>query len=165
MQTYKAILFLDYDEVLHPDAVYLAKGAVVLRGPDGIGLFESAQVLEAEVEQHHNVNVILSTSWGCRSWLDRALQALPPCLQMRVTGITFYGTIPVPTWQTLTRFEQISRYITQHKHTSWLAIDDDDAGWPPDIRQHLGDTDRDVEIAQCSKIEELRDRLRLIAGT
>lgn len=153
-------LFLDYDGVLHPDAVYLIRGEVVLRGPDGIGLFEWITVLEELLEQYPSVRIVLSTSWVRILGYDNALRNLPVNLQRRVIGATFDPEMAEPqSWSGLTRWEQIQEYVDRHNLKSWLAIDDDDVGWPADMRQHLIHTDADLGVAQRCKIDELRERL------
>ncbi len=61
-----------------------------------------------------------------------------------------------------TRWQQIQRYVNRHRPAHWLAIDDDDDGWPEDKRHHLICTDGDLGLGQRAKINELRERLAAI---
>ncbi len=107
------VLFLDFDGVLHPDEVYLQRGKPVLRC-DGYSLFEHA---------------------------DRQ------ALQERVIGATWHskgafgGHYTWGAWSQTTRYEQIMTYVLRHRLANWIAIDNDDHGWPDDKRHHLVHTD------------------------
>ena len=136
-----SILFLDYDGVLHPDEVYMSKrNGIVLRA-DGHNLFEYAELLADALEQHQDVRIVLSTSWVSVLDFDIAKARLPERLQLRVIGSTCHSTYNKYEWNTLTRYRQIMRYVLRHNLKSWLALDNDDKGWPDDKRHRLIHTD------------------------
>ncbi|MHB8914866.1 MAG: HAD domain-containing protein [Thiobacillus sp.] len=144
-----ATLFLDFDGVLHPNEAYLRTGGVVLLA-DGHALFEYADRLCEILAPYPTLRVVLSTSWvaALRSF-KKAKGYLPPALQAQVVGATWHsgaGRVAGSTWHSsadryewnlLTRFEQIQRYVARHRLPDWLALDDDDIGWPDDQRHRL----------------------------
>lgn len=131
------ILFVDYDAVLHGGEVYLAGKTPFLRA-DGV-LFEHAPLLVKALDGREDVQLVLSTSWVPHLGFDRAKSFLPLALQRKVIGATYHrhAGLHRREWLMLTRYYQISTYVNRHGLRDWLAIDDDDAGWPADLRDHL----------------------------
>lgn len=78
------ILFLDYDGVLHPDAVYQTRRGLELRPPGQ--LLMHADVLETMLDNHPEERIVLSTSWVHLLSFKRAPGVLPSSLQARVIG-------------------------------------------------------------------------------
>lgn len=141
------VLFLDFDGVLHPDEVYLQRGKPVLRC-DGYSLFEHADRLAEILEPYPHVRIVLSTSWvSVFRDFDKAKGFLPQALQERVIGATWHskgafgGHYTWGAWSQTTRYEQIMTYVLRHRLANWIAIDNDDHGWPDDKRHHLVHTD------------------------
>ena len=101
------LLFLDFDGVLHPDAVYLTRRGVELRA-DGALFMWSPHLVEA-LEQQQNVRIVLSTSWARKLGFQRARAALPAELQARVIGATWHSAMgrgwpDFIAWDVQTRF-------------------------------------------------------------
>jgi len=135
------ILFLDYDGVLHPDAVYQTRRGLELRAPGQ--LLMHADVLETILDDHPEVRIVLSTSWVRLLSFKRAHGVLPESLQARVIGATWHSKMPrAPEYgyDLQTRYEQIRAAATRAGMTRWLALDDDpDHSWP----------DRDARLIRC----------------
>lgn len=129
------ILFLDFDGVLHPDAVYLQKGGPVLK-TDG-ALFMWAEHLEEALDQRSDVEIILSTSWVRIRSFERARKALPSKLRALVTGATWHSQVDWTEWSEFTRYQQIRFYLRRRANVEWLAIDDDDEEWGDGDRHRL----------------------------
>ena len=123
-------LFLDYDGVLHPGEVYLVRGKGVVLRNEGHTLFEYADALADALEAHKDVQIVLSTSWVAMLDFKRAKKRLPTRLQDRIKGATWHSSFDRGYWQQLTRFQQIYQYANRHNLSDWLALDDDDEGWP-----------------------------------
>ncbi len=133
------ILFLDFDGVLHPDEVFMSRkipGGVELRC-DGHDLFEHAELLAELLEPHQDVRIVLSTSWVHALSFSRAKERLPERLRSRVKSATWHSAGNKYEWHSLTRYQQILKYVNWHNITNWLAIDNDDHGWPDVKRHHL----------------------------
>lgn len=75
------ILFLDFDGVLHPDAVYLERGRPVLRAEGE--LFMWAGHLVEALAGHSDARIVLSTSWARELRFARARDHLPAELPPR----------------------------------------------------------------------------------
>lgn len=84
------ILFLDFDGVLHPDAVYLRlNGQVELRAEGA--LFMWAVRLAAALQSYPEVRIVLSTSWVRHLGFSRARKALPADLAAKVIGANWHS--------------------------------------------------------------------------
>ncbi|WP_180273678.1 HAD domain-containing protein [Iodobacter sp. BJB302] len=146
------ILFLDYDGVLHADAVYLERGRPVLRA-DG-ELFMWADALAELLKERPHVQIVLSTSWARELRFARARDYLPAELRTRVIGATWHSGMATDDeqrplgretwWDTATRYQQIRRYVDRAGLTQWVAVDDNPEGW--------ADTDRDKLVATDSNL-------------
>lgn len=141
------ILFLDFDGVLHSSEVFVFRRQPVLRA-EGT-LFEHAGRLADALTDRPDIKIVLSISWVPRLGFDRAKSYLPPALQARVIGATWHNHAGLlkNDWLQLSRYVQVENYVRRHRLTHWLAIDDDDHGWPAMERHHLvlcADADRGI---------------------
>jgi HAD domain in Swiss Army Knife RNA repair proteins len=153
------ILFLDFDGVLHPDAVYRVPGrGIVLETallPEEYAntfLFCYRPFLESVLADFPKVSIVLSTSWVATLGFDRSREQLSQALRARVLGAT-YHRVYTPKWHDQTRFEQILEYVARHRLGSrWLAIDNDHEGWPDSQYDHLVLTDDHAGLGGCSNV-------------
>lgn len=159
-ESHHPTLFLDYDGVLHPDAVYREGGRIVLRA-DGFRLFEWVGVLEDLIAPYPALQVVLSTSWVQVLGFDVAYSHLSEGIQQRVVGATWYQTAP-RRWNRLSRYEQIRHTVERHHLCSWLAVDDDGAGWGAEHRDNLILTDPLLGIGANAAQRELREKLERV---
>lgn len=163
-------LYLDFDGVVHPDAVFIERGGRIVLRRDGIALFEWSPLLVQALAPHPDVRIVLSTSWVRVTSFDYAKSQLPPELQRRVIGATYhtrmregcenrrYATEP---FALLSRFKQIHQHVQRHGVERWLAIDDDAEHWPDGHRANLVETDGELGLAEPGKVEELARKLEL----
>lgn len=131
------ILFLDYDGVLHPDAVYLVGGKPVLRAEGE--LFMWAALLVDALAGSPEVQIVLSTSWSRELRFSRARDYLPSELAARVIGSTWHSAMATDDeyrplgrdtwWDRASRYQQIRRYVDRAELAEWIAIDDRPEGW------------------------------------
>ena len=140
------ILYLDFDGVLHADCAYRTKHGILLKGPGT--LFQYAAGLAAVLEPHPEIQIVLSTSWVRELGFDKAKSHLPVPLQDRVIGATYHSAFESrnspwfevdagTAWLSLTRYQQIARHVARHNITDWLALDDDNEGWPAEKNHRL----------------------------
>ncbi|WP_445147262.1 HAD domain-containing protein [Dyella sp. Tek66A03] len=136
------ILYLDFDGVLHHYDVYLDhRNRAVLRGMGT--LFEYAEYLEQVLAPHPGIEIVLSTSWVRTKGFDRSRKKLPVNLRSRVIGATWHSRFEADDelmyWWVhhASRYEQITRDVARRKPSEWIALDDDDEGWPAEARSHL----------------------------
>lgn len=159
-------LYLDYDGVLHPDAVYREKDRIVLRR-DGLSLFEWAPLLDETLAGFPGVQIVLSTSWVRVLSFATAKTWLPAGLQARVVGATYHSEMRPPSMNRydpepfvlLTRYEQILQHVQRHSIERWIALDDDHEHWPADQRHRLVALDGELGIAEPGKLSELAQKL------
>lgn len=153
------ILFLDFDGVLHPDEAYFVRGKVVQLRADGHTLFEHAELLAEVLDAHQDVHVVLSTSWVQALGFNAAKARLPEQLQARIMGSTWHSAGNKYEWNALTRYQQIMRYVLRHNVQDWLAIDNDDYGWPANKRHLLVHTDDWMGLGSDVSLDELKEKL------
>lgn len=163
------VLFLDFDGVLHPDAVYLLlNGKIELRSAGE--LFMWAPQLIGALTAHPDISIVLSTSWVRNLGYQKARKALPMELGRRVIGATWHsamsrGSTDYIPWDNQTRYEQIAAWLARRpQHTGWLAIDDDAHGWPSYLRKHLIMTDPARGVSAPEALAELVDKLQPCGG-
>jgi hypothetical protein len=75
---FRRFIFLDYDGVLHHEAVYVHPTKGIYIREQGFTLFEWMPILDELLEAHPDVGIILSTSWAqvkSFSYVERALRA------------------------------------------------------------------------------------------
>lgn len=140
------VLYLDYDGVLHHDAVYRSpKRGIHIdssRAP-GRRLFEWTEFLIQAVQPFPRLEIVLSTSWVRVLGYTRARSYLPAELNSRVVGATFHrrahkadsireGGILVPA-----RGLEVLRDVRRRQPKQWVALDDTDDGWPAEHRDRV----------------------------
>lgn len=161
------LIFLDFDGVLHPDAVYLdLSGRVELRAEGE--LFMWADALSAAIEPYPEANIVLSTSWVRNVGFHRARNALPANIAKKVVGATWHSAMgkcwpDSILWDTQSRFEQIASYLSRlYAPCPWIAIDDDDRGWPLEKRSNLVRTEGELGLSEERAKLELNARLQAL---
>lgn len=157
--TQPKILFLDFDGVLHPDAVFMTQKGPILRAQGT--LFMWAGLLADVLYDFPQVRVVLSTSWVRHLGFSRARSYLPDPIKERVIGATWHsemgkGWVDQNWWDTASRYEQICRYANRAHLPSWVSIDDDSEGWPTDALGYLVCCDGQLGLAQAGRIDDLR---------
>ena len=153
------LLFLDFDGVLHPDAVYLTSRVVELRAAGE--LFMWAPLLVEVLAPHQDLRIVLSTSWARNLGFHRARSVL----QARVVGANWHSATGkgwpdfIP-WDMEPRFEQIQSYLSRlSAPASWIAIDDDDRGWADADRGRLILTDPNKGLSAPETLAQLAQKL------
>ncbi|WP_178114818.1 HAD domain-containing protein [Pseudomonas saliphila] len=161
------LIFLDYDGVLHPDAVYRRlNGHIELRAPGE--LFMWAPVLIEALAPYPDLSIVLSTSWVRELGFRRALAFLPAHLAERVIGGTWHSAMSTTTdgiieWDQQSRYDQISAHLNrQTVAMPWLAIDDDAVGWPSGQHQSLVHTDPMLGLSSTETQLRLQEKLRAL---
>lgn len=158
------VLFLDYDGVLHPDAVYRTRQGLVLMR-EGVSLFEWVRILEEALAPHPEMRIVLSTAWVRVLGFDEARGRLPEALQERVVGATWHSRMDRAEWQALSRFGQVLRYVQRHRVAHWLAVDDDAQDWARECHGNLVHTHAEFGLSLASTRAELREKLARLAGS
>lgn len=162
------ILFLDFDGVLHPDAVYLERGNPVLRAEGE--LFMWAGLLADMLASHEDVKIVLSTSWARELRFARARDHLPKALRSRVIGATWHSAMATDEgygsrgretwWDHATRYQQIRRYVNRARLVDWIAVDDNPEGWAEADQGRLIHTDSERGLSDPHALSRLSALLR-----
>jgi len=155
-----ALLFLDYDGVLHPNSAFRTKHGIELRAAGR--LMMHAGILQDILQDFPSVRISLSTSWVRMLGFQRARAALPEGLQERTVSATWHSRMRESGregYDMFSRYEQICGAVTRAGVKRWIAIDDDpDFDWPiSDSR--LVRCDPDQGLGSLSTQEELRSKL------
>lgn len=158
------VLYLDFDGVLHPEAVYWnPKRGAYLRDDltaHGHRLFEHAQLLEDVLAPYDDVRIVLSTSWVLQYRFTGAARRLPRGLQERCIGATFHTAMGKHAFEGIPRGQQVMDDVRRRCPTSWLAIDDNDEGWAPHANDNVVITDPLAGISASRTLALLRQRLK-----
>ena len=162
------IIYLDFDGVLHPDAVYRPRNKPLeLRGEGS--LMMHAPILINILDQHPDVKIILSTSWVREIGFDRTLKKMPAALADRVIGATWHKSMArrdiLDISYSKSRFEQIVSHAAKSGIKSWMAVDDLHSAeethlWPDEHLDRLVLTDQSLGISSASTQQELINKLR-----
>nr|WP_085706893.1 HAD domain-containing protein [Pseudomonas sp. B35(2017)] len=159
-------LFLDYDGVLHPDAVYRTKHGLELRARGEMMMH--AHILTDLLQDFPDIRIVLSTSWVRLLGYSRARAALPAKLQARVISATWHSRMtrsPIEGYDSWSRHEQIRAAVTRAGITHWLAIDDDtDHTWPAHDHRLIR-CESNMGLGSEATQMELRDKLQALIDT
>lgn len=161
------ILYVDFDGVFHSDGVWVDKDGKITC--DQGELFEYCQVLETALERYPDVKIVLSTTWVPVCSYSRARKRLTKGLQDRCIGATWHSDIKrnpdsKAIWDSLTRYGTIYKDVYRRQPKQFLAIDDDDFGWPEDEEHWLVKTDALVGLGDVTTIRNLLKKLEETFG-
>lgn len=147
-----AILFLDFDGVLHPEPCHDSP------------LFCRMPLLERALAALPQVRVVVSSSWRHGRSLDDLRALFPESLQPRIVGFTptfkdFAHEVP----EALKRFPREAeclRWLRDNGElgTAWVALDDAPWMFTP-LCPHLVETDSTTGL-QDNEVEALLKRVR-----
>lgn len=138
------ILLIDFDGVLHkrPRPHEVARHYA--------NVFEYLDPLAAALEAFPAARIVVSSSWRLTYSVDELRAFLGP-LGPRMVGTT--GP------ERETRYEEI---VEAAGDAAWLAIDDDDRGWPEGERWRLVLCNQWLALGEPGKLDELAEKLRAI---
>jgi hypothetical protein len=143
------ICYLDFDGVLHDDAVYYSAERGIYVATPGRILFEWMPILEELLAPYPLVKLVLSTTWVRQRSLEFAKGKLSPALQARVIGATFdIRETQKLEFDLMSRGAQVLADVERRLPASWFAIDNDSAGWPAAARPRLVLTDDRLGLSE-----------------
>ena len=119
----EAIVFLDFDGVLHPGTVSREEHFICLPR------------FERVVREFDHARIVVSSSWRCFYTLAQMAEHFSADIRPRIVGATPIIEPHVPH----TRHDEIQLYLTglSRTHGSWIAIDDNPAEFPQGCRNLL----------------------------
>lgn len=161
-----ALLYLDFDGVLHPNDVWhlVDEGPVLGEASAGHTLFEHAATLEEALAPYPHVGIVLSTSWARGFGLQYATARLPASLQSRVIGATFDPELHGRGYGDIARPYQVLQDVERRKPATWLALDDDAKDWPDEHRHRLVAADPVLGLGDPQTQATLRQRMAELFG-
>jgi HAD domain in Swiss Army Knife RNA repair proteins len=155
-----AVLYLDYDGVLHHENVlWHPRIGAYLSAPDQYVLFQHTELLEQLLAPYPKVQIVLSTSWAVRYGCARAAKNLRPALRARVVGSTYHSQMDEQGFIATPRGLQVWADVVRRKPRAWLALDDNDEGWPDHCREHFVQTHEHQGISEPTVLETLKTKL------
>lgn len=169
LMIWQMIIYLDFDGVLHPDAVFRPSNKPLeLRAPGE--LFMHAGILLEALAPYSGAKIILSTSWVRMLGYERTLKKMPTELREMVTGATWHksmrqGNQDPHSW--MTRYEQILAHVNRNNVQQWLAIDDLHSAsevnqWPEKHHHLLVLTEQELGLSCPNSQADLKLKLREI---
>lgn len=157
------VLYLDFDGVLHHENVYWnrKRGAFIAdeEAQRGHKLFEYAPLLEQALSNYPNLKIVLSTSWAVQYGCAKAAKRLPNGLRTRVVGSTYHSLMHKAEFQSIPRGLQIESDARRRNAAGWVALDDDDTGWPQTCKDNLILTTGPLWLAAPGVIDLLHEKL------
>jgi hypothetical protein len=169
-----AVLYLDFDGVLHHEDVRRRKKRGVYFGADATAhgkhhghdhtLHEHAPLLSELLAPYPQVRIVLSTTWTQWRGYEHARRRLPPELAERCIGSTYHSRMNLERFRALPRGQQICADVARRQPSAWLALDDDSVGWPEWCRDKLIRTDDALGIGAPHVREELANKFAATFG-
>lgn len=151
------VCVLDFDGVLHDDAVYFSPDRGMYLDTPGRVLFEWMPILDELLAPYPELRVVLSTSWVRAKGLAFATSRLSPSLRSRVAGATFDNRlVQKADFDLLPRGLQVWQDIERRRPAAWFAIDNDAAGWPEHCLDRLVLTEDRLGLSDMRTQEEVR---------
>lgn len=162
----KAVVYLDFDGVLHPQRVYWSpRKGPYLRDPHGHRLFEHAGLLQEVLAPYPATALVLSTSWVLRYGCRGTARRLPRELRDRVIGATFHSRMSRDTFTSMSRGMQVWADVARRTPANWVAIDDDHLQWPAWCRKNLVRSDPEKGLGRTSVYTQLAEALARMGKT
>ena len=145
-RTAPVVCYLDFDGVLHHDAVFKSRRRGIYidtKAAPGRTLFEWAGHLEQALEPYPDVKLVLSTTWVRVLGFSKTRSLLPLGLAHRVIGATFHAQAHgqagnyLSEFEAMPRGEQVWSDVTRRMPKQWFAIDDAVDEWADELLPHL----------------------------
>ena len=158
------VLYLDFDGVLHHEDVRRhPRRGIYLNAPPEYRLFQHAPLLEALLQPHPDVRIVLSSSWVRALGYSRAVKRLPPGLQARVIGATYHSRMNERLFTLLPRGIQVLDDVERRAPKEWLALDDDASGWPKEHEHRVVLTDERLGLSAPGLAALLASKIRALS--
>jgi len=147
--TLAPLLFLDFDGVLHPN------------GASCQSLFSRTSALTEVLDEHPELDVVISSSWRFHHAWEDLLALLPEALADRVSACT--GAADPGKYQ---RYREVTSFARRHsgngaRFRPWRAIDDAQWEFPPGCSELIAcDGALGVQVEQMEALRLWLDQLR-----
>ena len=145
------LLFLDFDGVLHThfEIDEVTGNAITYHDPNFVHVPLLVELLWSHLTY---IEVVVSSTWGRKRSLDELRALLPAELAGRVVDAVHHRLPRLEHFNAGDNhldscWAEIARYLERTRpdiSDRWLAIDDDDYGWPSAQRHNLAHCNRDL---------------------
>jgi len=161
-----AVLYLDFDGVLHHEAVYQhpKKGPYIKTDKPGHKLFQHVPILEELLAPYPDVQIVLSTSWAVAPGFAKAAKKLPLELRQRCIGSTYHSAMDKFLFREAPRGMQVWSDVLRRQPRAWLAIDDDWLHWPKWALNNFVRTHPVLGISAPEVRSEVEQKLKAMLG-
>ena len=97
-------------------------------------LVKNLERFVSELGKESNVEIVITSTWKTALELNEIRFRFPPLLRLKVIGIT--PSLPAKEGA---RYDEIQAYLKTNglEEKTWLAIDDDPLGFPPNLENLL----------------------------
>lgn len=163
----EAVLYLDFDGVLHHENVHWhsTKGPYIKDAPPGHVLFQHVDLLVKLLAPYPLIRIVLSTSWVRRYGCAGAAKRLPMALRERVIGATFHSKMDPVEFYGAPRGMQVWGDVVRRKPAAaWLALDDDYLHWPKWALEHYVRTHEIEGISNTAVMAAIEAKLALMCA-
>ena len=110
------------------------------------------------------VRIVLSTSWvRVFGSVRKVAHRLPEALRARVVGATFHGDMDADLFTGMPRGLQLWADVRRRRPAAWLALDDQDDGWPDVAHDHLVLTDPVLGVIEPGVYRAIQANLAAMA--
>jgi hypothetical protein len=147
------MLLLNFDGVLHPDAVHFTQTNTPVLDVPGHYLFESNTALANVATDFTNLWLVLNTWWTYKVGLDECLRCLPKVLSRRVVGSVLPHVSSCPT---LPHRVSLASNTADNSKVPTLILDHADARYPKHLRPTALLLDPQVGLADPQAVQALR---------
>lgn len=128
-------------------------------------MLEHAGLLDEILGPYPDVRIVLSTSWVVvYGSVLKVARRLPVRLRDRVVGATFHGDMDANWFREMPRGKQVCADVVRRRPHAWLALDDNDEGWPTWSRDHLVITNPVLGISDSLVTARLQEKLAGFVG-
>jgi hypothetical protein len=159
--TGQLMLYLDFDGLHHENCLWHPRKGAYLVAPSRYSLFQHAPLLEQMLAPYPAVQIVLSTSWVLQYGCSTASKRLPPALQALVIGATFHSLHMLDDdFRCLPRGQQVFEDLMRRRPRDWLALDDNEEGWPPEHAHRHVHTHMYDGISEPAVRAELEQKLK-----
>lgn len=142
-------LFLDFDGVLHPLSDFQGSTPSPYLGPYFIYTPILIDLLRPYLD---NMDIVISSAWGYSYSLNEMKDFLPKTWADRVVDAVYPHLPYIDDYRyktgCATRWAEIAWYREHIRHDigeHWLAIDDDNIGWPAHATNHLAHCEQSLD--------------------
>ncbi|MCD9087708.1 HAD domain-containing protein [Stenotrophomonas sp. SY1] len=157
---------MDFDGTLHPNWTLHQRGDRQVAVPYSGPWFVEAPILASIIEPYSGrIDIVIASWWAYTRPISEIAKLLPQGIASRIIGsIWLPEQLPRYRDESMSRYRSIQLWLDHHSVVltdDWIALDDDDRGWPSELCHHLVHAQGTLSSAevQATLIRCLSERL------